>query len=114
VPSTKIQIFRRKRRGIYPKRLNKQPREIVISTPSPITFNRLEIREPVATRGERVAKHAVDAFINGEWKEIAQATNIGFCLIFRFPDVTTNKIRLRILESRLTPAISSIETYYCK
>jgi alpha-L-fucosidase len=93
---------------------NKQPQEIVITTPSSVTFNRLEIKEPVATRGERVAKHAVDAFINGEWKEIAQGTNIGFCRILRFPDVTTNKIRLRILESRLTPAISSIAAYHYK
>ena len=92
--------------------LNKQPQEIVITAPSPVTFNRLEIREPVATRGERVAKHAVDAFIDGEWKEIAQGSNIGFCRILRFPDVTTSKIRLRILESRLTPAISSIAAYY--
>jgi len=92
--------------------LDKQPQEIVITTSSPVKFNRLEIGEPIATNGERVEKHAVDAFIDGAWKEIAQGTNIGFRRILRFPDVTTNKIRLRILESRLIPAISSIAAYY--
>ena len=92
--------------------LDKQPQEITVTTPSPVRFNRIELGEPVATNGERVKKHAVDAFINGEWKEIAQGTNIGFCRILRFPEVTTNKIRLRILDSRLTPSISSIAAYY--
>jgi alpha-L-fucosidase len=92
--------------------LDKQPQEIMITAPSPVKFNRLKIGEPIATHGERVAKHAVDAFIDGAWKEIAQGTNIGFCRILRFPEVTTNKIRLRILKSRLTPAIGSIAAYY--
>jgi alpha-L-fucosidase len=92
--------------------LDKQPQEIVFTTPSPIKFNRIEIGEPIATRGERVVKHAVDAFVDGKWKEITQATNIGFRRILRFPDVTTDKIRLRILDSRLTPAISSFAAYY--
>lgn len=93
--------------------LDKQPKEVMITVPSPIRFNRIELGEPIATNGERVEKHAVDAFIDGAWKEIAQGTNIGFRRILRFPEVTTHKIRLRILESRLTPAISSIAAYYC-
>ena len=92
--------------------LDKQPQEMVITVPSPIKFNRIELVEPVATNGERVEKHAVDAYINGAWKEIAQGTTIGFRRILRFPDVTTNKIRLRILESRMTPAISNVAAYY--
>jgi alpha-L-fucosidase len=91
--------------------LNELPGEIVISTPEPVTFNRIEIREPIAKHGERVEKHAVDAFINGQWKEISKATNIGNRRIHRFPEVTTNKIRVRVLESRLTPAISVVAAY---
>jgi len=92
--------------------LDKQPQEIIITTPSPVKFNRIELGEPVATNGERVVKHAVDAFIDGDWKEIAQGATIGFRRILRFPDVTTNKIRLRILDSRMAPAISNIAAYY--
>jgi alpha-L-fucosidase len=92
--------------------LDKQPQEIIIATPKPITFNRLMIREPVAVHGERIAKHAVDAYIDGNWKEIAHATNIGNRRILRFPDVTTDRIRIRILDSRSNPAISSVSAYY--
>ena len=94
--------------------LDNESQEIIITTPSAVTLNRLAIREPISIRGERVVKHAVDAFINGKWTEIAQATNIGYRRILRFPEITTDKIRIRILESRMTPLISSVSAYYYK
>ena len=94
--------------------LDKGSEGIIISTPNPVTINRLAIREDVASHGERVVRHAVDAYINGSWKEIMQSTNIGFRRILRFPEITTDKIRIRILESRLVPAISSVTAYYYK
>lgn len=90
----------------------KHHNEIVLTTPSPITFNRFLIQEAIKTHSERVEKHAVDAWINGEWKEIAQATNIGYKRILRFPEITTNKIRVRFLESRMTPAICNITIHH--
>ena len=87
---------------------------IVISTPQPVTLNRLVLQEAIATNGERVEKHAVDAWIDGGWKEIAHSTNIGYKRILRFPDVTTDKIRVRILESRLTPTICTISAHHYK
>ncbi|MDR2920136.1 MAG: alpha-L-fucosidase [Tannerella sp.] len=92
--------------------LDKQPQEIIISTPKPVTINRLVIQEAIATHGERVIKHAVDAYIDGSWKEIAKATNIGYRRILRFPEVTTSQIRIRILESRMDPAICNVSAYY--
>jgi len=94
--------------------LGKKAGEIIISTPEPVTINRLVIREAIAVRGERVAKHALDAYIGGQWQEIAQATNIGNRRILRFPEVTTDKIRIRILESRMEPAISDVTAHYCR
>lgn len=94
--------------------LEKQPQEIIISTEKPVTLNRIAIQEAIAIQGERVEKHAVDVFINGSWKEIAKATNIGYRRILRFPEVTTDKIRIRITGSRLAPAISSVSAYYYK
>lgn len=64
--------------------LDKQPREIIISAVRPVTMNRIAIREAISSYGERVERHAVDAYINGEWKEIARATNIGYRRILRF------------------------------
>lgn len=94
--------------------INKNKPEIIISTHAPVTINRLMLQEAVFTHSERVEKHAVDAWINNEWKEIAEATNIGYKRILRFPEVTSDKFRIRILESRYTPAISNVAAYYYK
>lgn len=75
-------------------------------------INRIVLQEAVAKRSERVERFAVDAYINGEWEEIARATNIGYKRILRFPTVETSQIRLRILEARLVPAIASFSAHY--
>lgn len=84
----------------------------VLEMPAPVTFNRVLLQEPVAARGERVEKHAVDAWVDGEWKEIAAASNIGYKRILRFPDVTAQKIRIRITASRLTPALCNVSLHH--
>ncbi len=86
--------------------------DIIISTPSNATINRLILQEAITTNGERVEQHAVDAWVDGEWKEIASATNIGYKRILRFPEVTSNKFRIRVLQSRFVPAISNISAHY--
>ena len=85
---------------------------IVIRLRKPATLNRLVLREPVAKVGERIESHAVDALIDGEWKEIAQGTNVGFRRILRFADVTTDAIRIRVTASRAEPLLSSVEAYH--
>ncbi len=92
--------------------LDKENAELVLSTKAPITFNRLVLQEAIATHGERVEQHALDAWINNEWQEIAVSTNIGYKRILRFPEVTTNKVRVRFLQSRWYPAISFVGAYY--
>ena len=86
--------------------------DIVISMNAPITFNRILFQEAIRTNGERVEKHTVEAWIDGAWKKIAHATNIGYKRILRFPEVTTDKIRIRINKVRLTPAISNISAHH--
>ncbi|HIC8754515.1 alpha-L-fucosidase [Elizabethkingia anophelis] len=88
--------------------------QLIIETPTPVIFNRIMLQEAVSTHGERVECHAVDAWIDGEWKEIATATNIGYKRILRFSEVATRKIRLRVLQDRGSVAISSIAAYYYK
>ncbi|QTD38741.1 alpha-L-fucosidase [Polaribacter batillariae] len=92
--------------------LDANPKEIIIKTKKPVTINRLVLQEAIATHSERVEKHAVDAWVNNAWKEIVSATNIGYKRILRFPEVTSNQFRIRILASRLNPAISNITAHY--
>lgn len=86
--------------------------EIILTTPSPIKFNRLLLQEAIALRGERVEEHIVEAWLDGNWKEIAHATNIGYKRILRFPDITTTKIRIRFPKLRMNAAISKISAHY--
>ena len=85
-----------------------------VSMATPVTINRIVLQEAIMQRGERVERHAVDAWVDGAWQEIASATNIGYKRILRFPDVTTDRLRFRLLESRLSPAISTFSAHYYK
>ena len=85
---------------------------IVIRLKAPVTVNRFVLQEAVSTHGERVEEHALDVWTDGGWKEIAHATNIGYKRILRFPDVTTDRFRVRITASRLTPAINRLSAHH--
>ena len=89
-------------------------KELVITNQKPVTINRLVLQEAITTHSERIEKHAVDAWVDNGWKEIAVATNVGYKRILRFPAVTASKFRIRVLESRLSPAISNITAHYYK
>lgn len=88
--------------------------ELVITTPQPVTLNRLCLQESIALRGERVSRFAVDAMIDGAWKEIATATNIGFRRTLRFNAVTTSQWRIRLIDCRATAALASVSGHYYK
>ena len=85
---------------------------LVIRLRKPVTINRIVLREPVTKVGERIETHAIDAMIEGDWKEIVQGTNVGFRRILRFADVTTDAIRIRVTASRAEPLLSSVEAYH--
>jgi len=96
------------------KLLTDKNNSIEVSSPSEITINRFIIQEAISTHSERVEEHALDVLIDGNWEEISTATNIGYKRIHRFPEVTSNKFRIRILKSRYYPAISNISAHYYK
>ncbi|MCK4565399.1 MAG: discoidin domain-containing protein, partial [Verrucomicrobia bacterium] len=79
---------------------------------APQTINRIMLQEAITKVGQRVKKHALDAFVDGEWQEIATAGTIGYKRILRFPDVTTDRFRLRIPASRARPSIAHFSAHY--
>lgn len=83
---------------------------IEISLDDYINFDRLLLQENI-TIGQRVEKFKLEAMIDGKWKGIGEGTTIGYKRILRFPELTTNKIRLTILQSRANPAIASFGLY---
>ncbi|MBJ6368779.1 alpha-L-fucosidase [Snuella sedimenti] len=88
--------------------------EIIISTKAPVTINRLVLQEAITTHGERIEEHALDAWIDNAWQEVAVATNVGYKRILRFQEVTSDKFRIRVLASRFTPAVSNVTAHYYK
>ncbi|NWK56189.1 alpha-L-fucosidase [Verrucomicrobiaceae bacterium N1E253] len=75
-------------------------------------INRVMLMEPVKTQGQRVEEHAVDAWVDGAWKEVAKGTTIGYKKILRFSDVKTDKIRVRILQKRLEAKLSHVSVHH--
>lgn len=82
-----------------------------ITLPEAREINRLLISEDIANSGERIESLALDALADEEWKEIATATNVGHKRIMRFPNVVSDRFRIRITSSRATPSISKISAH---
>lgn len=87
--------------------------EFLFEWKSPQTFNVLRIRENIKL-GQRVEEFVAEAWVNDTWQPITQATSIGNARIVVFPSVTTAKMRIRILKSGSTPAISEVGLFLKK
>lgn len=90
----------------------KDGEDFVVTLPEKRWINRIVLQEAIATVGERTERFAVDARIDGEWKEIATSTNIGHKRILRVNDMETDALRFRLLQSRAKVAISKISAHY--
>lgn len=73
-------------------------------------IKQLVLQEEIA-QGERVRKYVVEAFQQGQWREIASGTCIGHKRIQEVEPITTDKLRLRIVESIGQPLIRAFSVY---
>lgn len=73
----------------------------------PTTFNVVRIREYLPL-GQRVESIIVDIWRDGGWTEFAGATSIGSCRLIRGPRVTASRVRLRVTQAPVCPAISEV------
>ncbi|MCR5407767.1 MAG: alpha-L-fucosidase [Bacteroidales bacterium] len=76
-------------------------------------FNIVCLREDIS-RGQRVAEFAVDAFVQGEWTEIAQGTTIGYKRLIKVPTVNSDKVRVRVIKSFGKPRLGKTSIYYAQ
>ncbi len=83
---------------------------LTIDFGKPALFNRFLVQEYIRL-GQRVKTFSVDAFIDGNWEEIARATTIGYKRILRFAGVKASKVRINITDSKSCPVISNIGIY---
>ena len=83
---------------------------LTIDLGKPTLFNRFLAQEYIQL-GQRVKGFTVEAYVDGDWKQVAHGSTIGYKRILRFPAVSATKVRFNITESKASPVISSIGLY---
>jgi alpha-L-fucosidase len=84
--------------------------ELVLDLGEVRTFNVVRIREFLPL-GQRVEGFALDQWQDGKWSEFAKGTSIGSCRLVRGRPVTTSRIRMRITQTPVCPAISEAAVF---
>jgi alpha-L-fucosidase len=82
--------------------------EITLNGAAP--FNLIKLREDIRL-GQRVEGVAVDAWVEGQWRELAKAQSVGACRLWRVPQTTATKVRVRVTQSPVCPALSDFGLY---
>ncbi|MBN1818174.1 MAG: alpha-L-fucosidase [Sedimentisphaerales bacterium] len=77
------------------------------------TFNVVMLQEPIA-QGQHIVAFTVEARQDGQWRQIAQGTTIGYKRLLRMDPVTAQQVRIRINQSRLFAALSNFGLFYQK
>jgi alpha-L-fucosidase len=81
--------------------------DLVLEFHRPVTFNVVSLREYLPL-GQRVEAFALDQWKDGAWVEFAKGTSIGNHRLLRGAYVTSDKIRLRITQAPVCPALSEL------
>jgi alpha-L-fucosidase len=76
----------------------------------PVTFNVISLREHLPL-GQRVEAFALDQWQDGQWLQFAHGTSIGNHRLVRGDYVTTDKLRLRITQAPVCPALAELGIY---
>ena len=77
----------------------------------PTAINHVVIQEDIAN-GERIRKYVVEANVNGQWIAVCDGESVGHKRIQQFDAVTTNEIRLRVVEAIAVPLIKRLAVYH--
>lgn len=77
---------------------------------SPVAFDVLALQENIR-HGQRVEKFSAYYFTEGNWKQFASGTTIGYKRLLRFEKITASKIKLVIESSRLNPYLAEAGLY---
>lgn len=86
--------------------------ELTLSLPVPATFDVVSLQEAIAQRGQRVESFAIDTWQDGAWTQRATGTTIGHKRLLRLSaPVTSDKLRIRILQSRLEPTLARVSLH---
>jgi alpha-L-fucosidase len=77
------------------------------------TFNVLMLQENISV-GQRIEKFDLEYWNGNSWQKAAEGTTVGYKRLLEFPTISTNRIRIKILSSRLNPTLSELGLFYKK
>lgn len=80
--------------------------ELTYQLPGTQKFN-IALLEEQIREGQRIESFAVDALVDGAWRELGHATTVGYRRLLRFAPVETDRVRVRILDSRVRPTVAN-------
>jgi alpha-L-fucosidase len=83
---------------------------LILNLDNELSFNTVMLQENILV-GQRMEKFHLEYWNGKKWINFANATTIGYKRLLRFPEVTTNKVKLVIDKSRLNPAVGSFGLY---
>jgi len=72
-----------------------------------VSFNVVRLREHLPL-GQRVEAFALEHWQGGGWVEFARATSVGNCRLVRSSRISTSRVRLRITQAPVCPAIAEL------
>ena len=85
---------------------------LTLDLPPNRSFDLIRLREYLPL-GVRVTRFAVDAEVNGKWQQLAEHECISAQRIIRLPaPVTARRVRLRIVDAPVCPAISEVSLFH--
>jgi len=86
--------------------------EVKIALPERRRFNRILIQEQIVDFSQRISRFAIDAFVDNDWQQICEGTTVGYKRICQTSKITTDRVRIRIIDSRVCPTISNFGLFY--
>ncbi|MBX2969455.1 MAG: alpha-L-fucosidase [Cyclobacteriaceae bacterium] len=84
--------------------------EIEFIFKEPKAFNRIVLQEGIEF-GQRIKAFAIDVWRDGRYEELDRQTTIGYKRILSFNEVTTTKLRVRIIEAKAPPVLGEIKLF---
>ena len=89
----------------------KAARDSIFGTEADGQFDIVALSEDIR-KGQRVAEFAVDALIDGQWKEIAHGTTIGYKRLLKVPVTHSRRVKVRVLKSYGKACLKPVKLYY--
>jgi alpha-L-fucosidase len=84
---------------------------VELTLPDGVRFSVVRLRENIRL-GQRIEGFAIDAWGDNDWRTIAAGTSIGPCRLIRVDEpVATNRVRLRVTQSPVCPALSEFALF---